>query len=233
MKMNFPAPYACLRKQGQPMAKGQRPGLLPKIAKTSASPSTRDQTEDANATADVMTAEQLIIRAKRHIGAGEASRIESFRAAADDIARACEKGLSQREAGKRIGKSGPWVNQLLKWQRDGYVGAPFADKIVVQALNKGDSASKGAEAEPTTASASLSTEGSDCAQCAAPFEASTAKTSTEASVDYDYRLPQSQTGKTLIGRFSASPSSGVRSRFGICFSTRQRPHNFAFCVKYC
>jgi hypothetical protein len=181
----------------------------------------------------VMTAEQLIIRAKRHIGAGEASRIESFRAAADDIARACEKGLSQREAGKRIGKSGPWVNQLLKWQRDGYVGAPFADKIVVQALNKGDSASKGAEAEPTTASASLSTEGSDCAQCAAPFEASTAKTSTEASVDYDYRLPQSQTGKTLIGRFSASPSSGVRSRFGICFSTRQRPHNFAFCVKYC
>jgi hypothetical protein len=64
MKMNFPAPYACLRKQGQLMAKGQRPGLLPKIAKTSASPSTRDQTEDVNATADVMTAEQLIIRAK-------------------------------------------------------------------------------------------------------------------------------------------------------------------------
>ena len=84
-----------------------------------------------------MTNEELISRAKHHIGVGETSRSASFRAAADDMARACDQGAKQREVARGVGKSVAWVNRLLKWREGGCVGAPFADKVV-QGVNKDD-----------------------------------------------------------------------------------------------
>ncbi len=77
-----------------------------------------------------MTKGELISRAKRSIESGETLRGTSFRAAAEDIARACEQGATQREVAQGVGKSPAWVNRLLKWRENGYVGAPFGDKCV-------------------------------------------------------------------------------------------------------
>jgi hypothetical protein len=81
-------------------------------------------------TTGAMTRGELISRAKHHIGIGETSRNTSFRAAAEYIWRACDQGATQREVAQGVGKSAAWVNRLLKWREDGYVGAPFADKLV-------------------------------------------------------------------------------------------------------
>lgn len=100
---------------------------------------------------ETLTTGELISRAKHHIGTGEASRRTSFRAAAEDIARACDQGATQREVAKGVGKSATWVNRLLKWREGGYVGAPFADKIV-HGVNK-----QGPPTKPSLAGATLLT----------------------------------------------------------------------------
>ncbi|MGJ4971514.1 hypothetical protein ACQR1N_25570 [Bradyrhizobium sp. HKCCYLRH1073] len=94
-----------------------------------------------------LTVQELINRAKHNIEVGETSRATSFRAAAEDIALACDQGAKQREVAEAVGKSAAWVNRLLKWREGGYVGAPFADKIV-QGVNKDDSLPEVALTEP-------------------------------------------------------------------------------------
>lgn len=90
-----------------------------------------------DAVRDAVTTEELIIRAKRYIAIGETSRTTSFRAAAEDIARAHDQGATQRKIADGVGKSAAWVNRLLQWLKDGCVGAPFGDKVV-QGVNKND-----------------------------------------------------------------------------------------------
>jgi hypothetical protein len=79
---------------------------------------------------EALTNEELITRAKHHIGVGETSRTDSFRAAAEEMARARAQGAKQRDIAEGVGKSVAWVNRLLKWLEGGCVGAPFADKLV-------------------------------------------------------------------------------------------------------
>ncbi|WLA81945.1 hypothetical protein [Bradyrhizobium elkanii] len=102
-----------------------------------ATPSLVEVASVVEPTTGAMTKEELISRAKHHIEIGETSRNASFRAAAEDIWRACDQGAKQREVARGVGKSVAWVNRLLKWRERGYVGAPFADKVV-QGVNKGD-----------------------------------------------------------------------------------------------
>jgi hypothetical protein len=85
-----------------------------------------------------MTAGDLFKRAKAAIGSGETSRNISYRDAAEDIYQACRlEGVTHRKAAKAVGKSPAWINGLLKWKEGGYVGAPFADKVV-QAPNNSE-----------------------------------------------------------------------------------------------
>jgi hypothetical protein len=78
--------------------------------------------------------------AKRDIAAGETS----FRSAAEHIAAAVAAGAIQAEVAKKIGKSQPWVNRLLKWRSSGYIDdGPFdADnakrKIISRLINARD-----------------------------------------------------------------------------------------------
>jgi hypothetical protein len=110
---------------------GQQPRAhLSQSSGASASPVPMEQGGLVETTTGAMTNEELISRAKHHIGTGETSRNISFRAAAEDIARACEQRATQREIALGVGKSPAWVNRLLKWREGGYVGAPFADKVV-------------------------------------------------------------------------------------------------------
>ena len=146
----------------------------------------------SQATGNAFTTEELINRAKHHIGNGETSRISSFRAAADDIALACNKGAKQREVARGVGKSVAWVNRLLKWREGGCVGAPFADKVV-QGVNKDDSPPGVAPTEPPSdviAPSALTSEAAATSEGeppAAPAQAT--KTLSDAPIG-DYRLPQ-------------------------------------------
>gem|GEM_PF-3733958 len=63
-----------------------------------------------------LTTIELLKRAKDAIHAGETS----LRAAAEDLASAQARGMSQRLIGDAVGKSAAWVNQLLKWRAAGY-----------------------------------------------------------------------------------------------------------------
>lgn len=127
------------------------PPQTPSTPKQISGPETSGALADSpsQATSNAFTTEELINRAKRHIGNGETSRISSFRAAADDIALACDKGAKQREVARGIGKSVAWVNRLLKWRKDGFVGAPFADKAV-QGVNKKPAALDPPSIEPAS-----------------------------------------------------------------------------------
>lgn len=67
--------------------------------------------------ANTTTKDELLIRAKAAIEAGE----RSLHAAAEALGIAHEDHFaSQREMAEAIGKSASWVNKLLKWRRAGY-----------------------------------------------------------------------------------------------------------------
>lgn len=145
-------------------------------------------------TTGAMTNEELINRAKHHIGVGETSRTTSFRAAAEDMARACAQGATQREVAIGVGKSVAWVNRLLKWRESGCVGAPFADKIV-QGVKKDELPPEGAPTNPLldpvassalTEEAAATGEGGHPAASAIPQVAHTLADATTS----DYHLPQ-------------------------------------------
>lgn len=63
----------------------------------------------------------LCERAKVSIQTGELR----WRSAADDMALAAALGASQRDIAERVGKSLGWVNGLLQWRAQGFVGTPF------------------------------------------------------------------------------------------------------------
>lgn len=141
-----------------------------------------------------LTTEELIARAKHHIGVGETSRNTSFRAAADDMARAHAQGAKQRDIAKGVGKSVAWVNRLLKWQESGYVGAPFADKVV-QGVNKGGSSPETAPTEPpseVTAPSALTNGAAATSEGERPAASATAQAANALSDAplADYHLPQ-------------------------------------------
>ena len=139
------------------------------------------------------TVPQLLNRAKHVIGIGETSRNTSFRAAAEDIARACDqRGATQREAAEGIGKSVAWVNRLLQWRKGGYVGAPFADKVV-QEVKKEPAAPEPPSIEPAPPAAL----GETCAIASVVHEAVNAEAATApattpsaACTPGDYHLPE-------------------------------------------
>ena len=88
-----------------------------------------------------MSKEELLNRAKANIEFGELSYRERHIAAADDIAVVYDdgRGATQREIGRSLGKSGAWVNRILAWRREGYVGLPFAIEPVQDLNNDADS----------------------------------------------------------------------------------------------
>jgi hypothetical protein len=68
------------------------------------------------------TKANLLSRAKDLIEAGD----QSFHDAAETLALVREDfKASQREIAEAIGKSPAWVNRLLQWRRQGFVGTPF------------------------------------------------------------------------------------------------------------
>lgn len=162
--------------------------------RANATPSLVEVASVVEPTTGAMTKEELISRAKHHIEIGETSRSASFRAAAEDIWRACDQGAKQREVARGVGKSVAWVNRLLKWRAGGYVGAPFADKVV-QGVNNDDSPPEAAPTEPPfdviapgapTNQAALLDEGE---RPAASSIAQAANTLSHAPLA-DYHLPQ-------------------------------------------
>jgi hypothetical protein len=118
-----------------PRAGRQPQAHLSQSKGASNSPAAIDQRGVVDTVSGAMTTEELIDRAKRNIGFGEASRSTSFRAAAEDIARACNKGSKQRKSVEGVGNSFAWVNRLLKWLENVYVVAPFVYQLV-QGVNK-------------------------------------------------------------------------------------------------
>lgn len=140
-----------------------------------------------------MTNEELISRAKHHIGTGETSRNISFRAAADDIKLACDQGAKQCEVAEGVGKSAAWVNRLLKWREGGYVGAPFSDKIL-QGVKNDPAALEPPSIEPAAptilAETNATTTGVEGAINAAAAAAPATKMLSAACAPYDYHLPQ-------------------------------------------
>lgn len=93
-----------------------------------------------------MTKEELLSRAKQNIDSCETP----LRAAAEDIALACDQGATQREVAAAVGKSPAWVNRLLKWRSSGYEGSAFGGNFV-QGVNK-----KGAQTAPAVTETVLS-----------------------------------------------------------------------------
>jgi predicted transcriptional regulator len=68
------------------------------------------------------TKADLFSHAKDAIEAGD----QSLHAAAEALALAQEDfKASQREIAEAVGKSPAWVNRLLRWRCEGYVGSPF------------------------------------------------------------------------------------------------------------
>jgi hypothetical protein len=68
------------------------------------------------------TKADLFSRAKDAIEAGD----QSLHDAAEALALAQEDfNASQREIADAVGKSVAWVNRLLQWRRQGFVGTPF------------------------------------------------------------------------------------------------------------
>src|ERR1019366_6985683 len=68
---------------------------------------------------------ELLTRAKQSIESG----VSAFRAAAEYLADAQELGVSQRQLADGVGKSGAWVNAVLKWREHGYPDdTPFKNR---------------------------------------------------------------------------------------------------------
>jgi hypothetical protein len=173
---------------------GQQPQAhLSQSKGASASPVPMEQGGLVETPTGAMTNEELISRAKHHIGTGETARNTSFRAAADDIARACDQGATQRQVAKGVGKSVAWVNRLLQWRKGGYVGAPFADTIV-QGVNKDLAPLDPPSIEPASPAVLAETNALALGfQEAANPEAAMApatKALTAARAASDYHLPQ-------------------------------------------
>jgi len=83
---------------------------------------TRGESVDTGLRRNTTTKADLLSRAKDAIQAGD----QSLREAADALARAQEDfNLTQREIAEAVGKSAAWVNQLLRWRREGCPGSPF------------------------------------------------------------------------------------------------------------
>jgi hypothetical protein len=76
----------------------------------------------AFAKGNTTTKADLFNRAKDEIEAGD----QSLQDAAEALALAREDfKASQREIADAVGKSVAWVNRLLQWKRQGFVGTPF------------------------------------------------------------------------------------------------------------
>lgn len=181
-KKNLPLPRA-----------GQQPQAHPSLSKSAtASPGLIEQSGISDQTTGPMTKEELISRAKHNIGIGETSRTASFRAAAEDIARACDQGAKQREVAEGVGKSVAWVNRLLKWRKDGYIGAPFADKVV-QGVKKEPAALEPPSIEPASPAVLGETNAIALGVQEMVNAAAATAPATMPSVSYtpgDYHLPQ-------------------------------------------
>lgn len=72
----------------------------------------------SEAKAEIVSAEQVLAKA-------DETANQHYRAAADLIADAQKQNASQRKIAKDVGKSAAWVNQLLRWGKEGYLDSPF------------------------------------------------------------------------------------------------------------
>jgi len=95
----------------------------------------------------------LLEKAKGAIAAGE----KYYREAAELVAQAQEAGATQKQIADRIGKSQPWISQLLAWRTSGYHGGAFerSHKARISRANKskGKPASTGEQARAQRARA--------------------------------------------------------------------------------
>ncbi len=70
--------------------------------------------------------DELHKMARLAIEPAERAAEPDLRQAADCLARAAKLGASQRQSGKAVHRSAPWVNMLLKWRDSGYsYSSPF------------------------------------------------------------------------------------------------------------
>lgn len=83
----------------------------------------------SEAKAEIASAEQVLATA-------DESATQHYRAAADRIAEARKQNASQRKIAKDIGKSPAWVNQLLRWRKDGYHDSPFGPQSSAARLRR-------------------------------------------------------------------------------------------------
>lgn len=77
---------------------------------------------------------QLLDKAKRAVAAGESH----LRKAAELIAQAQDTGATQQQIAKGVGRSQPWVAQLLQWRKSGFKGGAFerSHKARISRANK-------------------------------------------------------------------------------------------------
>lgn len=67
----------------------------------------------------------LLDKAKAAIKSAETEGNPHLQDAAELIVQALEAGATQERVSKWLGKSQPWVSQLLMWRKNGYVGGAF------------------------------------------------------------------------------------------------------------
>jgi len=188
-------------------------------------------------TTGAMTNQELISRPSTTSGPARPHAISHFRAAAEDIARACDQRATQREIAEGVGKSPAWVNRLLKWREGGYVGAPFADKVV-QGVNKEPVPLEPPSIKPAPP-AVLDEINADALAVQETINPEAAmapatKTLTAARAASDYHLPQElnrqdpeRAFQRLAEQWSSIPFHDLF--FGLAAGLR----NSAFCVTWC
>lgn len=110
-------------------------------------------------------AKKSIISAEQVLATADETANQHYRAAADRIAQAQEEKTSQRQIADAIGKSAAYVNQLLRWRKEGYHNSPFGPQssaararkkersgATERAPNKSTTADKSARADSEGAS---------------------------------------------------------------------------------
>jgi hypothetical protein len=73
------------------------------------------------------TVSMILAKAKEEIEAGETH----LKRAAESIAVAQKRGVTQREIAEAVAKSPAWVNRLIKWREAGYADTPFGPQSKV------------------------------------------------------------------------------------------------------
>ena len=103
----------------------------------------KSELEQSKASAQRLT--EIVSKAKREIDSAEQALAKAnetanqyYRVAADHVAEAQKEKASQRQIAAQLGKSTAWVNQLLRWRKEGYRHSPFGPQSSLARARKKD-----------------------------------------------------------------------------------------------